>query len=446
MATLKSIRLPVSANIKLVLVFTAFLIVTATLYYTQQLVEEMKRTEQKGAALYAEIMNRWANEVGEPSPQFTELYYEVINNPKSIEFPMILTGSDFEPLGFPNDDGTISFTSNIKNIDLDTMASSEEQDRYLRVMIAEMRATYDPLPVYDGTSVINYIVYSDSYVIRQMRILPWIGILIMAMFIFVGYISFSHIKRNEQSNIWVGMAKETAHQLGTPLSSLLGWIELLKMMPEDTEQVLEAADEMQRDVDRLTKVAQRFSKIGSAAQVSTVEVHAILERIMIYFEKRLPHLGKKVTLKLDEGYPVWVAINLDLFEWVFENLIRNAADAIDRPDGEIRLRVREVRGTAVIDVSDNGRGIDPKIRKDIFRPGFSTKSRGWGLGLSLAKRIVEEYHGGKIVVKESSSRGTTFRLRLDSVPPPAAPDNGTLDSDHAVAGRSEPSSRDTSLS
>jgi signal transduction histidine kinase len=248
----------------------------------------------------------------------------------------------------------------------------------------------------------------------------------MAMFVFVGYLSFSHIKRNEQSNIWVGMAKETAHQLGTPLSSLLGWIELLRMMPEDTDQVLEAADEMQRDVDRLTKVAQRFSKIGSAAQVQTVEVHAILEHIMTYFERRLPHLGKRVTLKLDEGYPVWVAINVDLFEWVFENLIRNAADAIDRSDGEIKLRVREVRNTAVIDISDNGRGIDQKIRKDIFRPGFSTKSRGWGLGLSLAKRIVEEYHGGKIVVKESSPKGTTFRIRLHAVPPPVLPESEDL--------------------
>lgn len=238
------------------------------------------------------------------------------------------------------------------------------------------------------------------------------------MFILVGYISFSYVKRNEQSNIWVGMAKETAHQLGTPLSSLLGWIELLRMMPEDTTQVLEAAEEMERDVDRLNKVAHRFSKIGSPAQLKVVEINGVIGNVITYFERRLPHLGKKVTLTLEGSGSVYVAINVDLFEWVFENLVRNAADAIDHVNGKIRIKVREIRGFAVIDVIDNGRGIDPKIRKDIFRPGFSTKQRGWGLGLSLAKRIVEDYHGGKIMLKESSSQGTTFRIRLDAVPPP----------------------------
>jgi two-component sensor histidine kinase len=421
MSRLKSIRLPVSANIKLVLVFTAFMIVTGTLYYTQQLVEEMKRTERKSANLYANILSRyWSEETA--SEGFTAVFWDIVNT-QTIEFPMIITNGNHEPSPtIDPESGKVSFSEYVKNVELDTLAPAAEQEKMVRAMMEEMKKTYDPLPVYyivnGDSTVTNYVYYSDSDVIQKMRLLPWVGIVIMAMFIFVGYLSFSHIKRNEQSNIWVGMAKETAHQLGTPLSSLLGWIELLRMMPEDTEQVLEAAEEMQRDVDRLTKVAQRFSKIGSAAQVRTVEVHAILEHIMTYFERRLPHLGKKVTLKLDEGYPVWVAINVDLFEWVFENLIRNAADAIDRPDGEIRLRVREVRNTAVIDVSDNGRGIDQKIRKDIFRPGFSTKSRGWGLGLSLAKRIVEEYHGGKIVVKESSPRGTTFRIRLNAVPAP----------------------------
>jgi NtrC-family two-component system sensor histidine kinase KinB len=191
-------------------------------------------------------------------------------------------------------------------------------------------------------------------------------------------------------------------------------------MPEDTEQVLEAASEMQRDVERLNKIALRFSKIGSAAQVRPVELNGVLRNVVAYFERRLPHLGKKVTLSLAESTePIYVAINTDLFEWVFENLVRNAADAIDHADGQIRMEVHEVRGQALIDVIDNGRGIDPKIKKDIFRPGFSTKQRGWGLGLSLAKRIVEEYHGGKIMIKQTSSAGTTFRIRIPAAEAPA---------------------------
>jgi signal transduction histidine kinase len=280
------------------------------------------------------------------------------------------------------------------------------------------------ITVADST-VMMRIYYDDSDIVQKLRWLPYVEIIIGAMFIMVGYISFSHIKRNEQSNIWVGMAKETAHQLGTPLSSLLGWIELLRLMPEDREQVLEAADEMQRDVERLNKVAHRFSKIGSQAELKVVEINAIITNVVGYFERRLPHLGKRVSLVFDGGEPVNTAINVDLFEWVFENLVRNAADAIDRSDGEIRFRVRRIRNSAVIDIKDNGRGVDPKVRKDIFRPGFSTKKRGWGLGLSLAKRIVEDYHGGKITLKDSSPKGTTFRIILDAAEPPEEVPTGT---------------------
>jgi len=334
---------------------------------------------------------------------------------------MIYTGADGEPAGQDLGNGKINYTISVKNVDFDTTAPPEEQRREILAHVAEMKKVYDPLPIYmvsnGDSTIINYVYFDDSDIIKQLSWLPYAELTIGAMFILVGYLSFSHIKRNEQSNIWVGMAKETAHQLGTPLSSLLGWIELLRMMPEDTTQVLEAADEMQHDVERLNKVAQRFSKIGSAAEVKTVEINAIIKNVITYFERRLPNLGKRVDLTLDEGEPVYVAINVDLFEWVFENLIRNAVDAIDRKDGSIRFQVRQTRDQAVIDITDNGRGIDPKIRKDIFRPGFSTKTRGWGLGLSLAKRIVQEYHGGKITIKDSSPEGTTFRIRLAAIAP-----------------------------
>ncbi len=421
MSRLKSIRLPVSANIKLTLVFLAFLIVAGMLFYTQQLVEELKRSERKTIDFYANTLQKLASNPEMGSSGLDALAYDLST---TIDFPMILTDAEKAPQG-REIDGKFSYRDYVKNIDFDSTRSPEAQKKELLARIREMQSVYDPLPIYyvEGrdSTVMNYIFYEDSVTIKHLRWLPYAEIVIIAMFILVGYISFSYVKRNEQSNIWVGMAKETAHQLGTPLSSLLGWIELLRYMPEDTAQVLEAAEEMERDVNRLNKVAQRFSKIGSAAELKVVEINDVLRNVITYFERRLPHLGKKVTLTLEESGPVYVAINVDLFEWVFENLVRNAADAIDHPSGRIRIRVREVRQQAVIDVIDNGRGIDPKIRKDIFRPGFSTKQRGWGLGLSLAKRIVEDYHGGKIVVKESSPEGTTFRIRLEAQQAPEAP-------------------------
>jgi signal transduction histidine kinase len=419
MSTLKSIRLPVSANLKLTLVGLAFLIVAGTLYYTQYLVEGLKHSERKTLKFYANLLQTSAGP--DAGPDLSDL---VLTMTQNIDFPIILTDPDGEPKSFAFK-GDTSFLDLIKNIPLDTSQPAYLQRQYLIDRTKDMGEIYEPLPVFEFTensatgrrdsSINTLIFYDDSGLIKQIRLVPVIGIVIIAMFILVGYISFSHIKRNEQSNIWVGMAKETAHQLGTPLSSMLGWIELLRLMPEDKEQVLEAAGEMERDVERLNRIAHRFSKIGSAAQVTPVEIGGVLRNVQNYFERRLPHLGRKVSLLIDAPEPIWVAINVDLFEWVFENLVRNAADAIDHPDGVITLSARKINGAAYIDVSDNGRGIDAKIRKDIFRPGFSTKSRGWGLGLSLAKRIVEEYHGGKITIKQTSSAGTTFRIRLEEI-------------------------------
>jgi signal transduction histidine kinase len=434
MSRLKSIRLPVSANLKITLVMLALLIVAALLFFTQQLVSQLKQSERKTVSFYARMLTHLSSSE-QTQEDLSGLIYEMA---ATIDFPVIQTDPDLQPLSSTYKGRDTSYDDNVRNIDVDTLAPPYQQRAALVQRIAEMRSIYDPFPIYSITKrdsiamtdsgevwyaisdsmVVSYLCYDDSEIVKQLRWLPYVEIGIAAMFIFVGYISFSHIKRNEQSNIWVGMAKETAHQLGTPLSSLMGWIELMRLMPEDQQQVMEATEEMKRDVNRLTRVAQRFSKIGSAAEVKPVEINAVISSIIGYFQRRLPHLGKKVVLTLEGGDPVYVAINVDLFEWVFENMVRNAADAIDRIDGEIHFRVRQLRGSAVIDVRDNGRGIDPKIRKDIFRPGFSTKKRGWGLGLSLAKRIVEDYHGGKITLKDSSPRGTTFRIVLNAIEPP----------------------------
>lgn len=434
MARLKTIRLPVSANLKVMLVLLALCIVAGTLFFVQGLVDELKLAERRTITFYANTLQALLSAPQDDSP-YSEVASELaLDAAKILYFPVIVTDANgnvmYETVS-EVEENRIWVTM---NVEIDTTASIAEQERVLKERLKTMRKKYDPLPIYSvinnveevasgdsvitrtvtDTSLMSYLYYDDSSAIDKLQLLPWIEILIISMFILIGYIGFSHIKRSEQSNIWVGMAKETAHQLGTPLSSLMGWIELLRLDPRDQAQVLEAADEMSRDVDRLTTVAQRFSKIGSAAQTKPVDLNEMLSGIVGYFERRLPHLGKRVVIAFTPTpEPLHALINVELMQWVFENLVRNAADAIDRQEGRISITAHRAKGEwIVIEVSDNGKGIDPKIRKDIFRPGFSTKQRGWGLGLSLAKRIVEEYHGGKIAVKESSAEGTTFSIRL----------------------------------
>lgn len=446
--TLKTIRLPFSANLKLLLVTLAIAIVVGTLYYVQDLVNELRAAEQTTLVYYANSIQLLINsqqDIGNDLDVISELAYRTVD---VIYFPVILTDQDNKPFRNPimDDDGNVIDQEWLtKNVDLDSSQTIAEQEAYLIEKIKEMGESYPPLPIYatssfldevtveipgsetdstgprdtvvlrtvTDTSIANYLYYDDSPSITQLQLLPWIELLIITLFVVIGYVSFSHIKRSEQSNIWVGMAKETAHQLGTPLSSLMGWIELLKFDPHDTDGVLEAAEEMDRDVVRLTTVAQRFSKIGSAAATEPMDLNEVLTGVVVYFRRRLPHLGKKTSLLFEPtSEPLEARINVDLIQWVFENLIRNAADAIERHEGTIAIKAYAFRGSVQIEISDNGKGIDPKIRKDIFRPGFSTKQRGWGLGLSLAKRIIEEYHKGKIWVKESSGEGTTFAIRL----------------------------------
>jgi hypothetical protein len=210
------------------------------------------------------------------------------------------------------------------------------------------------------------------------------------------------------------MAKEAAHQLGTPLSSLLAWLEILQMGKDDPDSVVQTAQEMQRDVERLNVIANRFSKIGSQPKLEDVVLGDLVEHVCLYFETRLPNLGRRIRLTRDIAPDVQANVNTDLFQWVLENLIRNAVDAIERQDGAIHIVVTQrPRGGAMITVTDNGKGMTAVVRSKVFQPGFTTKRRGWGLGLSLSRRIVEEYHAGRIYVKETQpGTGTTFTVEL----------------------------------
>jgi signal transduction histidine kinase len=404
--TLKS-GSPQSGKFKIGLLVLAFMIVAGTLLYTHEIVRRLEVRQKQVADLYARSLEYLANAPNSMGGDYSFVFDEII---RAIDFPIVLTDARNEPI--PPLDG--SYANAIKNIGLDTTLTLEQQRQAILELIAAMDMQNTPIKVaYQDTIILNYVHYGESDLVTQLRWLPFIEIGIAGLFILVGYISFSYIKRNEQSNIWVGMARETAHQLGTPISSMLGWVELLKTHVKGNPRLTEIVQDMEGDTRRLEKIADRFSKIGSKPDLREENLGEVAERVIAYFERRIPQSGKRVSLQLVQARPVAVNINRELFEWVLENLIKNALDAIENGAGSIIVSVSEEPGIVNIDVTDTGKGVDGMHKRDIFRPGFSTKSRGWGLGLSLSKRIVETYHKGRLMLKESRpGEGTTFRIRL----------------------------------
>ncbi len=285
-------------------------------------------------------------------------------------------------------------------------------------MVSRLKHEIDPVPIKytmpDGKEqVLGYLFYGDSHLITRLVWLPYVEIGVFGLFILVALMGFWSIKKSEEQFIWVGLTKETAHQLGTPLSSMMGWMELLKTQPERKDSIL---SEMENDLQRLSKVTARFSQIGSKSHLKKQSVLPILEDAIRYFQRRLPHTGKEVKIVKNFAIDPQVALNRDLFEWVIENLIKNSLDAIERKQGVIEISTGYVKGKknrVFIDIRDNGKGISAKTRRMVFKPGFSTKKRGWGLGLNLAKRIVEEFHGGRLIIKDTRpGEGTTMRILL----------------------------------
>jgi signal transduction histidine kinase len=391
-------RSPRSGKIKIGLLVAAFAIVIPMLIYTHNLVDKLQKREQEVASLYARSLEYLANSPYSGT-DYSFIFDELI---RSIDFPIVETDrTDHEIKAF-------------RNIDLDSTLTPEKRQKFFEELIHEMDSKNKPIIVaYQDTIILSHVHYGESYLITRLRWLPYIEISIGALFIIIGYIGFSYIKRSEQSNIWVGMARETAHQLGTPLSSMMGWIEILRLHGEENPKLVETLNDMENDIQRLRKIADRFSKIGSKPDLKDENVNDVINAVITYFQKRIPQMGKRVDLVYTPSDVHTMRINRELFEWVLENLVKNALDAIETGEGTITIHVHSSPRGVFIDVSDTGKGIDPAYKKDIFRPGFSTKKRGWGLGLSLSRRIVESYHRGKIFVKESKvGSGTTFRIRL----------------------------------
>ncbi|MDB4533662.1 HAMP domain-containing histidine kinase [Vicingaceae bacterium] len=279
---------------------------------------------------------------------------------------------------------------------------------FLAATVAEMREENDPIAITLNNNTVNYIFYSDSELLQQLKIYPYFQIVIIALFLLISYYLFSTSRKVEQNQVWVGLAKETAHQLGTPLSSLMAWVEYLKLKDSVEENTL---NELSKDISRLETITERFSKIGSIPKLEPENLKEVIDDSLNYLKVRISK-KVKVSCTVVNNAEIKAKLNPSLFSWVLENIIKNAVDAM-KGEGSIDVLITDQSQFVYIDISDTGSGIPKAQQKTIFEPGFTTKQRGWGLGLSLVKRIVENYHEGKIFVKQSDENGTTFRIVLN---------------------------------
>ena len=376
-------------NGRVVVLVLATIFIAVSLLLTNRMAEALHHKEKHDVELWAAAMERvnrdaMGDYINDP------LVASIINNRNNI--PFIITDENLRVISH-------------HLIPHDIIESPERLHRTLD------RMAKDNTPIvvkFWWTNAHNHIIfYGHSLTLQTLYIFPYIQILIIVVFVLVVFVAFRSLKQSEQSRIWVGLAKEMAHQLGTPTSSLLGWIEYLREQPVDQM----AVDEMQKDLAHLMKIVDRFSKIGSETPLTVESLNEVVGGSVMYFRKRIP---RNVTL----GYnglatdTVKAKINVALFEWVVENLMKNALDAL-QGHGDINVTIGSDNKYAWVEVSDTGKGIPKSKWKRIFEPGYTTKTRGWGLGLSLSRRIVEEYHKGKIAVVESEiGKGSTFRVTL----------------------------------
>jgi two-component sensor histidine kinase len=388
------------SKIKIALFFLAVVLALASLFFTRIIVQKIEQREREIAELYANSLTYLANSES-VGTDFTFIFEHVIQR---IDFPLIMTDANDNPIYEEGGSG-------YRNLDIDPNMSEEEMKIYLRAKVRELGEEFPPIIVYYPKGVVwKKIYYGNSNVVLMLKYFPYAQIIFAVIFLLIAYASFNYFRKSEASMIWVGMSKETAHQLGTPISSLMGWNELLILNYKNPVKVLDIAEEMSDDLQRLNKIANRFSQIGSKPELKTTNIYELLDEIRRYFERRFPQMGKKITINIIGDKNVKAKVNADLFEWVIENLIKNARDAIENQEGEITITISENENSVELEIRDNGKGITAKNKRDIFKPGFSTKKRGWGLGLSLSKRIIDEYHGGKLFLKETSERGTTFGI------------------------------------
>jgi len=376
------------------------------IWYTLNVIDQLKEEAERTVNSYVKFWQLAASDESSGS-EIQIIFDEIITK---AEFPVIITDTSGYPTIWRNVPG------------MEENVPTEEDIEYLKELVADYKAENGEIPVKFGEITINYFYYGDSKVIRQLQWMPFVELGLVGLFILVGFIGFQNIRRSEERKIWVGMAKETAHQLGTPISSLMGWLEILlgRTSEEDKERHpdemtdREIYEQMKTDSNRLQKVANRFGQIGSRPEMKKTDVDKLMRETVSYFERRLPFEGKGIKLGYRSDVSGEVRINGELFTWAVENLIKNALQAVDPQTGRIELSAEKSRDgdELIINVRDNGKGIPASYARKIFRPGFTTKKRGWGLGLTLVRRIVREYHNGRVSLVKSKPGETVFEIVL----------------------------------
>ena len=383
-----------SGNIKRLLFVIAIILIFLLLQYSQRIVEQLREDSTNLVRFYADVYTKAATD--KSSQDFSFIFDQII---KRISIPIIISAErDSIPTAW-------------KGVNIDTSDFSQSTMSEVEIIMKKMDKENEPIALKWDEYTLGYVHYGDTQLIQRLRMLPYVEIAVVGLFIFLGYLGFQIIRSSEKHSIWVGMAKETAHQLGTPISSLMGWIEVMKSEIKSSETI----DDMSKDLERLERITSRFSQIGSTPAFHLKSLNDIINEVVNYFNRRLPQLSPEVALRFEAGDDYKVMINPDLFSWSLENLIKNALDAVPSEYGKVEVFISLLKHDkyVAIDVVDNGKGISKTNRRNVFRPGYSTKQRGWGLGLSLARRIIEEYHHGDLMVKESKpGERTVMRIVL----------------------------------
>lgn len=371
-------------RLKLAFIFTAVLIAIASVVVSDMLIKNLAQEERQKIEVWSEATRVMTSE--NPSLNMN-LILRIIQGNNSI--PVILC----------NDRDSVLSYNNIQIPD-------ENMESFMKNKVRELKSKNLPIVIDMEDGTFQYLYYDDSIILKRLLIYPYAQLSVVFIFILLAFLALASTKKAEQNKVWVGLSKETAHQLGTPISSLIAWVEYLRTKEIDPLLL----NEMEKDVKRLETIAERFSKIGSNPDPVPVNINNSVQMALEYMSTRISSKVKIHTLLPD--HPVLVLMNDSLFAWVIENLTKNAVDAMEG-QGEITFQVEEKDKVVRIDISDTGKGIPKSKFKTVFNPGYTTKKRGWGLGLSLVKRIIESYHGGKIFVKSSEAgRGTTFRIEL----------------------------------
>ncbi|MDX9909341.1 MAG: HAMP domain-containing histidine kinase [Bacteroidales bacterium] len=384
---------------KILLLAVAVLIGVASLLYTNWLTGKMANEEQKKVELWAQATKRLA-ETGIQNNSQTGM--EQLNTAYLTLIQSILEQNTTIPVLIVEPDGKFNYEANIS-------FNEARKEQVLTNELEKMKTHAEPIRIELSEEEGKYLLlyYRESNILRNLRYYPFIQLFVIMVFIIAAYSAFNATQRAEQNQVWVGMSKETAHQLGTPISSLMAWIEILKL--QDVEPSI--VKEFEEDTKRLEKITERFSKIGSKPELTPTNLTEVINSTISYLKTRSSH-KVKFEKSFDEELDLLIPLNAALFSWVIENICKNAIDAMDN-NGIIHIELEEKENSVILDITDTGKGVPKSQFKTIFHPGFSTKKRGWGLGLSLAKRIVENYHKGKIFIKWSEAgKGTTFRIVL----------------------------------